>query len=45
MGGTLVYDSYARLVGCTKIEEYFAQHTPLKVHTDAVFSRAEIKEI
>lgn len=24
MGGVLVYDSYAKMKGCTKIEEYFA---------------------
>jgi len=23
MGGVLVYDSYAQLKGCTKIEEYY----------------------
>ena len=23
MGGILVYDSYSKLVGCTKIEQYF----------------------
>ena len=45
MGGILVYDSYARLVGCSKIEEYYAKTIPVKVHTDTVFSKQEIKEI
>ena len=45
MGGTLVYDAYARLVGCTKIEEYYSKTTPVRVHTDHVFSKSEIKEI
>ena len=40
MGGTLVYDSYARLKGCTKIEQYFAENPPQKVATDILFSKA-----
>ena len=45
MGGTLVYDSYARLKGCTKIEQYW-EETPLtKVATDILFSKAESKEV
>lgn len=45
MGGTLVYDSYARLKGCTKIEEYFAANPPQKVATDILFSKTESKEV
>jgi hypothetical protein len=45
MGGTLVYDSYARLIGCTKIEEYYATTIPAKIHIDTVFCKSEIKEI
>ena len=45
MGGILVYDSYAKMKGCTKIEEYFAQRPPQKVSTDTLFSKAESKEV
>ena len=45
MGGVLVYDSYAKMKGCTKIEEYFAQNPPQKVSTDTLFNKAESKEV
>lgn len=45
MGGILVYDSYAKMKGCAKIEEYFVQHPPQKVTTDVLFSKAESKEV
>jgi hypothetical protein len=31
MGGVLVYDAYARLKGCEKIEKYFEENPPQKV--------------
>ena len=31
MGGILVYDSYAKMKGCEKIEKYFEENTPPKV--------------
>lgn len=45
MGGTLVYDSYCRLKGCDKIEQYFNENPPQKVSTDILFSKAESKEV
>jgi hypothetical protein len=45
MGGILVYDSYAKMKGCTKIEEYFATRPPQKVSTDVLFSKTESKEV
>ena len=31
MGGILVYDAYAKMHGCEKIEKYFEQNIPTKV--------------
>ena len=45
MGGTLIYDSYCKLKGNEKIEEYFNLNPPGKVSTDILFSRAEYKEV
>lgn len=28
MGGVLVYDAYARMKGCEKIEKYFEENMP-----------------
>jgi hypothetical protein len=28
MGGILVYDAYAKMFGCEKIEKYFEENTP-----------------
>lgn len=45
MGGVLVYDAYSRIIGCQKIEQYYAANPPQKVHLDTVFSKAEMKEV
>lgn len=45
MGGTLVYDSYSKPKGNPKIEEYFNSNPPLKLSTDILFSKAEIKDV
>jgi hypothetical protein len=45
MGGTLVYNSYAQLSGCKKIEEYWADRNLKKVQTDILFSKNECKEV
>ena len=45
MGGVLVYDSYSKLKGCVKIEQYFAEKVPTKISTDTLFSKAEQKEV
>jgi hypothetical protein len=45
MGGILVYDAYARMKGCEKIEKYFEDNVPTKIQTDILFSKAESKEV
>ena len=45
MGGILVYDAYARMKGCEKIEKYFEENPLQKVQTDILFSKAESKEV
>jgi len=45
MGGELVYDSYCRLKGNDKIEAYFNENPPLRVQTDILFSKTEMKEV
>ena len=45
MGGTLVYNSYAQLSGCKKIDEYWADRNLKKVQTDILFSKNECKEV
>ena len=45
MGGTLVYDSYCKLQGNQKIEEYFDSNPPQKMQQDILFSKNEIKEV
>jgi len=45
MGGTLVYDSYSRLVGCQKIEDYFNSAALKKLNTEMLFSKSENKEV
>ena len=39
----IVYDSYAKLAGCTKIVEYWASQEPRKVDTRILFSQQEVK--
>ena len=45
MGGVIVYDSYAKLTGCTKIVEYFAAQERRKVDTRVLFSQQEAKTL
>jgi len=45
MGGTIVYDSYAQLTGCEKIEQYFATSRKTKVNPYILFSKEEVKEV
>ena len=45
MGGTLIYDSHANMVGCEKIELYWNSETPKKVSTDILFSKQESKAV
>ena len=39
MGGILVYDAYAKMKGCEKIEQYFEENVPPRVATDILFSK------
>ena len=45
MGGTIVYDSYARLTGCDKIEQYFETRPKTKVNPYILFPKEEVKEV
>jgi len=45
MGGVIVYDSYAKLSGCTKIVEYWATQDRRKVDTRVLFSQQEAKTL
>jgi hypothetical protein len=45
MGGTIVYDSYARLTGCEKIEQYFSTCQKTKINPYILFSKEEVKEV
>ena len=45
MGGVIVYDSYAKLTGCTKIVDYFASQERRKVDTRVLFSQQEAKTL
>lgn len=44
MGGTLVYDSYCKPKGNSKLERYFQENPPQRVSTDILFSKTEQKE-
>lgn len=44
MGGTIVYDSYAKLTGCEKIVQYFSERSLRKVNPYLLFSKEEAKE-
>jgi hypothetical protein len=46
LGGIIVYDSQAKLVGCEKIEAYFSDESISRVMDPYIlFSRPEVKEI
>lgn len=45
MGGVIVYDSYAKLTGCTKIVDYWAAQDRRKVDIRILFSQQEAKTL
>jgi hypothetical protein len=45
MGGTLVYDSHAKMIGCQKIELYWNSQSYKKISTDILFSKQESKAV
>jgi len=45
MGGTVIYDSIAKLTGCEKIETYFAEKGIETIDHHVLFSKEETKEI
>jgi len=41
LGGILVYDSYARMVGCPKLQAYYEENPPKKLDPYLLFSKEE----
>ena len=44
MNGVIIYDSYAKLVGCEKIVEYFQNKTFEKINPNILFTKEETKQ-
>ena len=45
LGGLLVYDSYARLIGSTKIVDYQLANPPKRIDPYIVFSKEEVHNV
>lgn len=45
MGGVLIYDSYSKMHGNNKLEQYYINNPPGKVNIDILFSKQESKEV
>lgn len=45
MNGIIVYDSYAKITGNTKIVEYFENQSLKKVNPYFLFDENEVKEV